>query len=129
MNQYEKIMNPETGRHVSIFGKKGLSILNMYINSYQNGGAYTKLMGNPKKVKRDWGVSKSLFRVLFLFATMLNDIGFGKTILGKSNWGNSMGDKIRFVRDAFKTDISGKEVGEGSEVVVLTMSEYNPIKI
>jgi len=45
MSAYEKIKNPETGRYVSIYGKKGQQILTNYLETFQFGGMSKKSDG------------------------------------------------------------------------------------
>ena len=39
MSAYNKIINPETGKYISIFSKLGKQTLSNYINAYQYGGS------------------------------------------------------------------------------------------
>lgn len=45
MNNWNKIINPKTGRKVSIFSKNGKNIINNYLFTLQNGGARTIYKG------------------------------------------------------------------------------------
>ena len=38
---YDRIVNPETGRYVSLYGPTGQRVINNYLNFYQSGGANT----------------------------------------------------------------------------------------
>ena len=40
MNEYQRIVNPITGRNVNLFGKKGQSVLEKYINHVGGSGAH-----------------------------------------------------------------------------------------
>lgn len=47
MNNWNKIINPKTGRKVSIFSKTGKNIINNYLSTLQNGGNYTLYNDKP----------------------------------------------------------------------------------
>ena len=62
--QFTRIVNPETGRRVSIYGKTGMKVLRNYLNILNGGGVDTPLVSNfdPNMVNREFGCRQPVWK-------------------------------------------------------------------